>query len=437
MKPIAINTTLSLLFSAGLMSASVSAFAQSVAISADEKSIGLSSIFRKAYDFDPEFIVSKSDQRIANADVLAAQLAYLPTFAANYGQSPIENRVRTTFQISQPILDLKKFATLQSADSLEIVAKANFLLAEQTLASRVLALVLELIKVRENLENNEEQIRTLDAQLVRAKRRLALNQGTVTEVSSTQVRSDQAKANRQQLLLSYATFERQYQAMTGLLPQPELLRFATDLAAPRLPTLAEVAALAKDNSPKVIAANAQVRLAELEQRKVMANYLPQVDYVIQQTKIEGEKSDTFSGLNLSVPVGVSPSNIALQRKAIFAADRAEDQLRVVTTQVGLEAQQAAAQLRAGVSEVQIRKKVVASAERAVQANLKGFDAGIVTSNDVLSAILTLFDARREYVNSLATLASAYLQVQLVSGVSNEAALRAVEDMLMVQTTRRP
>jgi outer membrane protein TolC len=183
-------------------------------------------------------------------------------------------------------------------------------------------------------------------------------------------------------------------------------------------------------NPNVLAARAGERVAELEQQKVVAGYLPQVTAVSRSTKVTGEASQNYTGLQLSIPLGVSASNFASSYKAALGVDRAKELVRGSEQGQRLEAERLWALVNAGIEELAIRKSAIENAQLSAEANVKSYEAGVVTAVDVLNAILTVFETERDYLNALATLVENHLSLQLVSAETPIDALRSVQAVLL-------
>lgn len=390
--------------------------------------LSLLEAYTKAQAYDPSFQAAKADRAVNEADVNVARFSYLPTASVNYGQETTENVGRTTVQVVQPLFDLEKFANYQEAEPRAIVAEANFRLQENQLASRVLKAVLEVIKSRETLSLSDKQIDALREQLRRAQRRFELGQGTVLEVRNSQLRLDQARASGRQLAAQLQIVEKQFAAVVGEAPS------ALSLAAPerlRLPDIGELEALirrAESANANVILARASERLAELGQKKVRAGYLPQVNAVGRATKVEGDSTTNYTGVQVSIPLGLSVANIASHRKAALAIDRAREQRRGAEENARLEAERFWALVRGGTEELALRKEAIASAEFAAEANVKSFEAGLVSSVDVLNAILAVFETKRDYIETLSVTVQSYLDLQSLTAEPPVEALRRVQSV---------
>ena len=390
----------------------------------------LMELYGKAQGFDPAFLAAKADRAVSGADITVLRLSYLPTANVSFGRETTDNRNRTTVQVSQPVLDLQKFASMREASPREVQAESTFRGKEGELAQKVLKVVLEMVKTRETIELNTKQVEALSQQLERSQRRFDLGQGTITEVRTAQVRLDQAQASRRQLLAQAAIVDKQFAALIGEPVPRSPIAFSKAPSLPRMGNLEALLGRVLEANPNVLAARAGERVAELEQQKVVAGYLPQVTAVSRSTKVAGEASQNYSGLQLSIPLGVSASNFASSYKAALGVDRAKELVRGSEQGQRLEAERLWALVNAGIEELAIRQSAIENAQLSAEANVKSYEAGVVTAVDVLNAILAVFETERDYLNALATLAENHLSLQLVSAETPIDALRSVQAVLL-------
>jgi outer membrane protein, protease secretion system len=404
----------------------------SAAVAFPAQAMNLIEAYTRAQAFDPAYQVAKADRAVSDADITVAKLAYLPTASANFGRESTENQSRTTFQVVQPILDLEKFATMRSAAPREVIAEANFRSKEQDLAARVLRIVASLVKARETSELNEEQIRALTEQATRSQRRFELGQGTVTEVSTAQVRLDQARATRRALLAQQTILEKQFAALVGVAPPQRYFEFVREPQSIPVESLLSLLDKTTVGNAQIIQARANERLAELNQQQVMAGYLPQINAVARTTKREGSTSENYTGFQLSIPLGVSAASFASQYKARVAIDRSKEVTRDVEEKQRLEVERLWALVVAGEEELRIRRDAIRSAELSAEGNVKSYEAGVVTAVDVINAILTVFETKREYLEVLSRTVEDYLSLQMVAAEPPVEALRRVQSVLLDQ-----
>jgi len=401
-----------------------------LAVAMPAQSMDLIEAYQRARDYDPAYQVAKADRAVNEADITVAKLAYLPTANANFGRESNENQNRISFQVVQPILDLEKFATIRSAAPLEVIAEANLRSKEQDLAARVLKTVSSMVKARETSALNEEQIKALTEQATRSQRRFELGQGTVTEVSTAQVRLDQARATRRALLAQQIILEKQFVAIVGVPSPVKKFEFVREPQAIALDSLESLIARTLSGNTQIIQARANERLAELNQQRVLAGYLPQINMVARSSKLDGQSAENYTGVQVSIPLGISAANFANQYKSKIAIDRSKEVTRDNEEKQRLETERLWALVFSGAEELQIRRDAIRSAELSAQGNVKSYEAGVVSAVDVINAILTVFETKREYLEVLSRTVEDYLSLQMTAAEPPSEALRRVQSVLL-------
>lgn len=399
-------------------------------VATPSRAMDLIEAFTLAQTYDPAYQAAKADRAVNDADALVAKLAYLPTASASYNRDSVSNLNVTTVQVVQPVFDLERFATMRESAPREVMAEATFRLKEQDLAARVVKLVTDVIKTRETIVFSDEQVKALTEQANRSQRRFDLGQGTITEVSTAKVRLDQARAIRRQLEAQRIIVEKQFQALTGVAAPVRGFQFTKEPVKPRIETLQDLLDRVMAGNANVILARAGERMAELNQQKVAAAYLPQVNAVARQTKVESQPTDRYGGLQISIPLGISASNFAGQYKAKLGIDRAREVKRDVEEKSRLETERLWSLVTAGGEELVIRKAAVDAAELSAQGNIKSYEAGVVSAVDVINAILVVFDVKREYLNVLAQTVENFLLLQMTVSEPPVEALRRVQSVLL-------
>jgi outer membrane protein TolC len=64
--------------------------------------------------------------------------------------------------------------------------------------------------------------------------------------------------------------------------------------------------------------------------------------------------------------------------------------------------------------------------------VKSFEAGLVSSVDVINAILAVFETKRDYLNTLASTTQSLLDLQAIAAEPPTEALRRVQTVLRSQ-----
>ena len=147
-----------------------------------------------------------------------ALLAYMPVASFNNQRIGSDTSDRRTVNVTQPVIDLGRFATLRQASPRQGFAEATFLGKQQDLAMRLLKAANAIILANENLTLNAAKMASLDKQTLAAQKKLELGQGTVTDLRDIEVKAAQAKAQQLSYKTALDVAAKQYAAITGEKP---------------------------------------------------------------------------------------------------------------------------------------------------------------------------------------------------------------------------
>lgn len=385
--------------------------------------------FEQAKTVDLGYRQSVFSQSAAQLDLEIARAAYYPTGSINIGRPAGSDSTEKSISIRQPIIDLGAWTRLKRADPTEASMRAGIRQGEQDLAKRVLATILDLVRLKETLRFNESQLEALVRLDERARALFERGQGTILEVRNTAVRLQQARGQRQLLKAQLAVSERQFQAVIGALPQQSSFRARSVPARVVLIPLEESLSAAAARDPQVLQAEAQLKLAELTQQERTADFIPNVSFVAEQRWRDGQSSALFTGVSVSIPYGVSVANILGRRKAGIDVLKAQERVTEARLKVRNEIEALHAFLSSGLDELEIRRSAIAAAELSATATLESFEAGLGTSLDVTNSLLTVFEVKQEYLQAVLNAGKQLLDLQLASVIPPEVALEQLQQFL--------
>jgi protease secretion system outer membrane protein len=274
-----------------------------------------------------------------------------------------------------------------------------------------------IVLARETLRALAVQIQNLEGQTQRAKRMRELGQGTVTEVSDFEVRLASARANQQKTVNDLHSAERAFILLTGLEPQAEKIDVDAVFPQDALQAREWYRSEAQRSNPTLEQARRTLELAEINLRRSRAEYLPKVTGVVSYGKTEGFPAgdDARIGVNLAVPLDAN--YLLSNSRAGVELRRAQDAARYASEFVVNETERLYATVLSLQREVAIREQVITNAQLAVEGNLKGYQGGIRSNTDVVTAIQNLADAEVALVNSRLALAASFLDLEIVRGVT--------------------
>jgi outer membrane protein TolC len=390
----------------------------------------LAEIYDKARGFEPSFQAALYEKSVNDMDVTIARSAYYPTGNVSVSRPAGSDTTEKAVSVRQPLVDLGAWTRLKKAEPSRVIAEATFAQREHELASRVYTVVSELVRLQELVRLSENQTDALQRQVLRAEESYARGRGTITEVRNTQVRLEQAKGNAQLLAVQLQVARRQYKATVG--EDPPALGFAASYEPrnPKLVALEEALARAQSDAPESRLAAQRRALAELTLRERTSDFIPNVSWVAEQRWRDGSDSDLFTGVNVSIPFGVSVANVLGRRKAALQVDQARESARDVEQRTRIRVEALHAFVASGFEELAIRRNAIEVAELSAEANVQSFEAGLVSSIDVINALLAVFEVRKDYLTALLKTGQQVLDLHLTAALPPKESLDRVQSLVM-------
>ncbi|GHE20303.1 TolC family outer membrane protein [Halomonas urumqiensis] len=318
------------------------------------------------------------------------------------------NSWSATAQLRQPLYDPQGMAGYRQGQHRADEGLAVFDSRHQELAILLAERYLDALLARESLALSERKLDAFDQQLRAAERRFDTGEGTIIDV-------DQARASRDLTQAELLEAENQlrlsrYQLQELLAaPVPDIATLSEAFPTPGLtPTTLEAwLALARRDSPNVVARRVGLLIAEEETRIARAGRLPTLGLVLGYTTNESSSLTTVDQQQQYGWIGLE-LNLTLYSGGMTSARiRQSDQRREGAYQVLGATQQEIATLTArefhNIQSSQARLRAlelaVASSERAVESTRRGFQAGSSTNLDILNEEENLFTARRDLLQA--------------------------------------
>lgn len=386
--------------------------------------IDLLADYQKALAYDPTFQTAMAERVANQASATQAKLSYLPEASLSNQRLDTDTTTRQTVRITQPIVDLSRFAALRQGQPREGFAEATFVVKQQDLALRLLKTANAIILANENLKLNASKIDALNHQASAAKRKLELGQGTVTDLRDIEVKAAQAKAQQLNFKTALDVAAKQYAAITG--EKPRIKEFVLDQKDRKfkLLTSAEYVDMAMQANATLQATRFSERIAELDVQRSTAAMLPVISATYNSSKA-GELTNTYSGVLVSMP---------LQAGSYFARQTVEanylkskEATRDIEQKTRLEVERLREQIETGLEALAIQKDAIAAAELSLEANQKSYEGGVRSTVDILNATQTVFQVKSEYIATAAAEAENLLTLSLQT---------AVDPVQSLQTTLR-
>ena len=363
------------------------------------QAVDLMADFQKASTYDPSYQSALADFKASQASVMQAYTAYAPTGSINNSRLQTDANSRTTFTISQPLLNYEALAIFRQAEPRKGYASANFVLKQQDLAVRLLKAANAIILANENIKLNTAKSKALDQQYLAAKRKLELGQGTVTDLRDIEVKAAQTKSAQISFRNQLETAAKQYAAITG--ERPNLAEFVLPQKHVKFPLKGteEYVDLALQNNPAIMAAKFGERVAELEVDKATGAFYPTLSVTYSDSKsASAENKYTAFVINMPLNAGSYFARLGV----LATLDTAKENRRDTEEKARVEVDKLRAQIDTAAEGLDIQLDAIKAAELSVEANAKSYEGGVRSAVDVLNATQTVFQVKSEYVTAVAS-----------------------------------
>ena len=352
--------------------------------------------FETALTFDPAYQSAKADFEVGQRNVKQSRSVFYPEATFNTQRLATDTGNRTTVSVTQPLLDAQRWMTLVQAAPQQLLAEVNLQVKLQDLAVRLVKAGNAVVVANENIKLNASKMEALDQQALAAKRKQQLGQGTVTDLRDIEVKASQAKAQQISFKTQLQNALKQYEAITGVLPQANQFVLPTTHAAYGIKALADYTEQALRAGPNVLAARYNVEIAEFEVKKIKASFLPAVQAQYAYSEASGvTTTNTYWGIGMSVPLkaGTFYGMDAAQATVV----KTQESLRETESKVRLEADRLTALVSSGMEALRVQREAIAAAELSVEANRQSYQGGVRTAVDVINALQTVYQVKSEYV----------------------------------------
>lgn len=373
------------------------ALATAAAMAGPVRSQNLPQDFAKALSFDPTFQSAKAGFEVGRRNVEQAKSVFYPEANFNTQRLGSDTGSRPTFTVTQPLLDAQRWMTLGQAAPQQLLAEVNLQGKRQDLAVRLLKAANAIILANESIRLKTSKMDALDQQALAANQKLRLGRGTITDLRDIEIKVSQAKAQQ----LSYSTQLQNAlkadEAITGLRPQAGTFVASTNHGCYGLRPLAGYIQVALQSGPNVLGACHNVEIAEFEVKKIKASLLPAVTAQYSCSKTTGAAvSDSYVciGPNVLLKAGTVYGMAAAPASVV----KAQESIRETVSKVRLKSDRLVALVSGGIEALRIQRETIAAVGLSVEANRKGYQAGVRTAVDVIKAIQAAYQGKRDYYN---------------------------------------
>lgn len=308
---------------------------------------------------------------------------------------------------SQPLLRMENWHRYKRAQSLDNAAKAQLALNQQELIIRSAEAYFGVLRAEEELRIAQSEEKTLRTQLSEIKNRYKLGLMRDTDVYEVQAQYDISKAA---VIVAQSALDNVREALAMLTgtyfetvsPLPQDI----PIEPPQPVALNEWEDFARSRNYSLIAAQYLLEAAEKERKEKRSLHGPTADLFLNYSHSDSSgslstpSSDlTTIGVKVSLPLytgGITSSQV---KEAEHRIQESRYQKDLALRNSVRETRQYHAQVNADVASVQARLRAVQSNNSSLRAIKVGWQEGIRTMTDALSAQRTVYQARKEYTVS--------------------------------------
>ncbi|MCR2745237.1 TolC family protein [Limnobacter parvus] len=408
---------------------------------------------------DPSYRASQANRKAGEAERRIGRASLLPQISASIYEGKAETE-RRLLNSPNPATDIIDYDVSNNAITLQqplfnADGRARFiqgdLISKQTIAQEAEALAQLSLRVTTaymGILSAIDQVRLAESESKALKERLSLVNASI--VAGEASRTDQAESRAQLDLANARLLEakeslslslRALENITGIKSNKVLFPVELDLSqlTPPLP-FEKLKSRMMLNSPSVISALYEIRIAEQEVAKQNAGHLPRVDFVVRAAQSEsdtvttiGQRNDqTTYALQMQVPIFSGFGIDASVDKATANLERANVAWQAQVQENAYKLQESYSKFNTSQIKINAFKKAVESSQESLKAAELGQTLGIRTLSDVLEAQRLLFSTQKDLSRVRYETLMSLVEVSSVSGQLNVSRIKEISDLLAVQ-----
>lgn len=342
--------------------------------------------------------------------------------------------------LSQSILDLSKWADVETAKSQQQAQTATYQAAVQDLMVRVAQAYFNVLTAEDTLRFNQSLEQSLERQLEQSQQRFKVGLSAITDVQDAKAQHDSAVA---EVIAAKNSLDDAREALTQITGQPATdlkpLRQDLPLTPPVPNNLKQWVQTAMSNNPSVQSQEYSVEAAEHSISSARAGHLPTLSASVSYGKSDAwtenggfhshTPSHTTIGLTLTVPIFTGGFTQSQVRQAIYSRDSSKDALEAQRRLTVRNTRNFYRSVLAGISQVQATKAAVTSSKSALEATQAGFEVGTRNIVDVLNAQQEVTSAQSNYSQARHQYVLDKLLLKQAAGTLAPSDLQAVNTLL--------
>jgi protease secretion system outer membrane protein len=425
---------------------------------AEAQSLSLLQAFQKAQQYDATLRAAVADNKAQKEEINKSFAAFLPQVRVGMyeGRGVTDSEVPGAFgttskrhssydsrnysvSMRQSIFNKANFAEYKQAKA--DVAKSNAMLdsAQFNMATRVTGAYLDLLLSEENVRYSKAQKSSTQSQLEQAKKRYKAGFGTITEVSEANANLESVIAQELEWANGVEYAKRTLENVTGVYADALLSLDPSklQLTVPQPSNVESWITTAMEKNADIIAAHNEYLVVTQEVEKNNSGHYPTLDLVAARTHTEsdnnytiGSQYDTDSiGLQLNVPLYTGGYVSSTVRQAVARVEQASEKLSEKQRTVSTDVRKYFNEIINGIARIEAQSQSVASYETALVGTQKGYESGLRSNVDVLTAQEKLYSAKRDLARERYKLIYSRIQLKQVAGLLTEGDIAEVNGWL--------
>lgn len=389
------------------------------------KAMTLGEAYSAALGHDARYQIATKELEAARQGVPLARAALRPQVALNasvaqvngtreFGNSlnqsvrvPLDyESPQASLSLRTPLFNYEAWSRLKQARSLAEGAESLLTARHLDLVVRLTAAYLEVLVQHEAVALAAEDLRALQAQAERARRRYTQGEGTVQEATAAEAAAELAKTrlarSRDDLVIARQSLQRITGVETGaVLALPADF---TGLPLP-LPALQDWLDQAVRTSPLLRYREMNLAAAGHAIERQRAGHLPRLDLVASLARTQNDSVLTLNqttqqrsiGLQLAVPIYSGGAVEAGMAQSVAERDKAEQELRAERESLLLEVERLYRLTAQGGERLAANVQAYEAATVAVRAALRAQETGLGTAAEYRAALARQASARQDLI----------------------------------------
>lgn len=345
-------------------------------------------------------------------------------------------------ELTQQLLNANAWDTYQQGKAQALLAKATFDVSEQDLIIRSAEAYFDALRAIDQLQTDKAEEKAQATLLEQTRQRYEVGLISINDVHETQAAFDNARAGRINSEANVGIRLDQLTVITGKIHEniaPLREDFTVLEPSPKDKKAWVDFALANNLSLK--ASKLRAKASELGAKAAKSNHLPTVNGAISYGKAHsdtdtnpGENTDsdtattTFS-INFSMPLYTGGTLSARQRQAEQTLIRDQEDLLFTRRSTVQSTRSLYLSVTTGIAQLQARQQAIVSNESALSATKAGYDAGTRDIVDVVNAQSNLFEAQRNYLDTLYDYIVNTLSLKQAAGILQVSDIQALDASL--------